>query len=171
MTDDPTWMARALAQAALAADAGEVPVGAVLVRDGQVLAEAHNRTLTDGDPTAHAEMVALRAGARAAGNHRLVDTTLYVTLEPCAMCAGALVQARVSRVVFGAADLRAGAVASVFRVFDAAPLNHHPAWCGGVMAGESAALLREFFRARRNAGSAVTVVGAGDDPAPPLVRP
>lgn len=142
-------MAQALDLAAAAQRAGEVPVGAVLVRDGEQIAGAHNRTLTDCDPTAHAELLVLRAGARALGNHRLVGTTLYVTLEPCAMCAGAIVQARVARVVFGARDPRAGALVSVFRVLDEPRLNHRPAWCADVLADESAALLQGFFRARR----------------------
>jgi tRNA(adenine34) deaminase len=146
---DITHMTRALALARAAQAAGEVPVGAVLVLGDDVIAQAHNRTLLDGDPTAHAEMVVLREAARVLGNHRLVGTTLYVTLEPCAMCAGALVQARVARLVFGAFDPRAGAVCSVFRVLDEPRLNHRVAWTGGVMADESAALLQAFFRARR----------------------
>lgn len=142
-------MACALDQARAAQVAGEVPVGAVLVLGDNLIAAAHNRTLTDRDPTAHAEMLVLRAAARWIGNHRLVGTTLYVTLEPCAMCAGAIVQARVTRVVFGARDPRAGAVVSVFQVLDEARLNHRPDWCADVLAHESSALLQGFFRARR----------------------
>lgn len=141
-------MAAALAEAAKAAAAGEVPVGAVVVRDGEVVARGRNRPIQLADPTAHAEVVALRRAARKAGNYRLAGCDLYVTVEPCAMCLGALVQARVRRLVFGAADPKAGAVSSVM-VFPFDRLNHRPEVVAGVLAEESAALLRAFFRARR----------------------
>lgn len=147
--DDVKFMTAALAEAARAAKRGEVPVGAVVVRDGRVVARGSNRPIAASDPTAHAEIVALRRAAKKAGNYRLPDCDLYVTVEPCAMCLGAVVQARVRRVVFGAADPKAGAVSSVLR-FPFDRLNHRPEICGGVLAAESAALLRGFFRARRN---------------------
>lgn len=146
--DDATFMALALRRAARAAAAGEVPVGAVVVRGGRVLAGGENRPVRGADPTAHAEIVALRRAARKAGNYRLTDCDLYVTVEPCAMCLGAIVQARVRRLVYGAADPKAGAVVSVM-AFPFAKLNHRPEIVGGVLASESAALLRSFFRARR----------------------
>ncbi len=133
----------------MAAAAGEVPVGAVLVRDGEIVGEGRNRPIEDHDPTAHAEIVALRAAARATANYRLGNTTLYVTLEPCAMCAGAILHSRVSRLVFGARDPRAGAVDSVYDLIARPRLNHVTHWNEGVMAEESAALLKEFFRLRR----------------------
>lgn len=146
---DRYWMGRALALAKHAADAGEVPVGAVLVRDDEVIGEGWNRPIGAGDPTAHAEVLALRAAAARAGNYRLVDTTLYVTLEPCPMCAGAIIHARVTRVVFGAADPRAGAAGTVFNLLQSAVLNHRAEVTDGVLAEECGTLLREFFRARR----------------------
>ncbi len=146
--DDSTFMTEALRWAARAAAAGEVPVGAVVVRGGRVLAGGANRPVGSADPTAHAEIVALRRAARKAGNYRLPDCDLYVTVEPCAMCLGAAVQARVRRIVYGAPEPKAGAVASVM-AFPFAKLNHRPEIVGGVLAGESAALLRSFFRARR----------------------
>jgi tRNA(adenine34) deaminase len=142
-------MARALEQARLAAQRGEVPVGAVLARDGHILAEGHNRTVTDADPSAHAEIVVLRRAAAAQGDFRLQNTTLYVTLEPCAMCAGAIVLARVPRVVYGATDPKAGMVESLGALLTDPRLNHRCALRGGVLAGSSAELLRSFFRARR----------------------
>src|SRR5512138_1107431 len=147
--DDVKFMTAALAEAARAAKRGEVPVGAVVVRDGRVVARGSNRPIAASDPTAHAEIVALRRAAKKAGNYRLPDCVLYVTVEPCAMCLGAVVQARVRRVVFGAADPKAGAVSSVLR-FPFDRLNHRPEILGGVLAADSAALLRGFFRARRN---------------------
>jgi tRNA(adenine34) deaminase len=147
--DDIRWMTRALELARSAAAEGEVPVGAVVVRDGEVIGEGWNRPIAAHDPTAHAEIQALRAAAAHSGNYRLVDTTLYVTLEPCAMCAGAMVHARVRRVVFGAPDPRTGAAGSVFNLLQAGQLNHQAEVCGGVLAEESGALLREFFQARR----------------------
>jgi tRNA(adenine34) deaminase len=147
--DDARFMREALALATGAAAGGDVPVGAVVVRDGQVLGRGSNRTLKDGDPTAHAEIVALRAAARAAGNHRLPGATLYVSIEPCTMCAGALVHARIARLVFGAREPRAGAVVSTARVLDNVALNHRVVVDAGVLADEAAAQLRQFFAARR----------------------
>lgn len=147
--EDEAWMRRALALARRAAEEGEVPVGAVLVRDGQVIGEGWNRPITAHDPTAHAEIAALRDAGRRVGNYRLVDSTLYVTLEPCVMCAGAMVHARVGRLVFGARDPKTGAVASVLNTLDAPYLNHKVAWSGGLLAEECGTLLKEFFQARR----------------------
>ena len=142
-------MRRALELAAGAAEASEVPVGAVLVRDGVVLGEGENRTIRDADPTAHAEVVALRAAAAEQGDWRLLDTTLYVTLEPCAMCAGAIVLARVPRVVFAASDPKAGMAGSLDNLLQDARLNHRCVVEHGVLAQEASTLLKDFFRARR----------------------
>lgn len=142
-------MARALELARAGGLRGEVPVGAVLVRRGAVLAESHNRTVRDCDPTAHAETVTIRAAARRLGDWRLTDCTLYTTLEPCAHCAGAVVLARISRLVFGAADPKAGMAGSLGNIVQDPRLNHRVDLLGGVMAEESAELLRGFFRARR----------------------
>ncbi|MBI3663477.1 MAG: tRNA adenosine(34) deaminase TadA [Acidobacteria bacterium] len=147
--NDERFMRLALEEGHRAAEAGEVPVGAVAVLDGQVLASAANRTITDSDPTAHAEMVALRAAAKAIGNHRLTGTTLYVTLEPCAMCAGALVHARVARLVYGCDDPKVGAVNWCLRVVEHPMLNHRVEVTAGILADECSALLRGFFEARR----------------------
>ena len=147
--DDAHWMRLALAEAALAAQMGEVPVGAVVVQNGQLIASGHNRCIADSDPTAHAEVVALRAAALVLGNYRLEDCTLYVTLEPCAMCSGALVNARLHRVVFGATDARSGAAGSVLDIFAVRALNHHTRLHGGVLAHECADTLRDFFRPKR----------------------
>jgi tRNA(adenine34) deaminase len=152
-------MAAALEEARDAAAAGEVPVGAVVVREGELIARASNRTVRDQDPTAHAETLALRAASRAVGSWRLVGCTLYVTLEPCAMCAGALVLARVDRVVFGAWDDKAGMAGSVGDLLRHPRLNHRPAVLGGVDAEVSSLLLREFFTARRG-GEFVDTPGA-----------
>ncbi len=151
MTDiDSTWMQRALDVAEDAEAAGEVPVGAVIVdAQGELLAEGANRVITDADPTAHAEIVALRRAATRLGNYRLPGSTLYVTLEPCAMCAGALVHARVERVVFAARDPRAGASGSVFDILDHPMLNHRCRVDEGVLGDIAADRLRGFFRARR----------------------
>ena len=149
--DDIAFMRAALREAARAAGRGEVPVGAVVVRGGRVVARGSNRPVRASDPTAHAEIVALRRAAARAGNYRLPDCDLYVTVEPCAMCLGAVVQARLRRLVYGAPDPKAGAVASVMG-FPFERLNHRPAILGGVLADESARLLREFFRTRRNEG-------------------
>lgn len=147
--EDGKFMRVALDEAAQAARRGEVPIGAAIVASGKVIAAAGNRTIADCDPTAHAEMVALRTAAREIGNHRLGPVTLYVTIEPCAMCAGAMIQARVERLVYGADDPKGGAVTSCFAVLDHPKLNHRVAVTPGVMSDESAALMREFFSARR----------------------
>ena len=148
---DRRFMTEALAEARAAAQAGEVPVGAVLVADGRIIACAGNRTLRNGDPTAHAEMLVLREGARVMKNHRLAETTLYVTLEPCPMCAGAIVQARPGRIVFGATDERMGAVGGALSLFELPGVNHRPWVRRGVMAQEAKTLLADFFAARRGA--------------------
>lgn len=142
-------MARALEQARAAGDAGEVPVGAVVVRRGALVAEAHNLTVTLADPTAHAEVVALRRAALRLGDWRLLETTLYVTLEPCAMCAGAMVLGRVPRVVFGAVDPKAGMVGSLGNLLQDPRLNHRCRVTPSVGAEASARLLKDFFRERR----------------------
>jgi tRNA(adenine34) deaminase len=147
--DDEHWMGLALEEAARAAEAGEVPVGAVVVLDGRLLARGHNAPIARQDPTAHAEIVALRAAAREAGNYRLGGATLYVTIEPCAMCCGAALQARIARLVYGGDDPKAGAVRSVHRLLDDARLNHRVEVTAGVRAEECGARLRDFFRARR----------------------
>jgi tRNA(adenine34) deaminase len=147
---DERWMREALGAAREAGGRGEVPVGACVVgAGGDLLAVAGNRTRADCDPTAHAEVVALREAARRAGNYRLTGAVVYSTVEPCAMCAGALVQARVQRLVYGARDEKGGAVESVFRVCDASSLNHRMELTPGVLAQECRALMQEFFRARR----------------------
>ena len=147
--EDEFWMGKALDLARQAESIGEVPVGAVLVRGDEVLGQGFNTLIRDHDPSAHAEMVAIRAAAAAEGNYRLPGTTLYVSLEPCAMCAGAIVQARIGRVVYAADDPRTGAARSVFRILDHPVLNHRCEVVGGVRAEESAQMLRSFFRARR----------------------
>jgi tRNA(adenine34) deaminase len=146
---DQDLMGYALAAAVDAASHGDVPVGAVVVRDGELLATAHNERELRADPTAHAEILALRAASEALGSWRLLDCTLYVTLEPCAMCAGALVLARVPRVVWGTADPKAGAAGSVLDVLAEPRLNHRPVTRGGVRAPECALLLTDFFATRR----------------------
>jgi tRNA(adenine34) deaminase len=146
---DREFMNAALEEAGRAAAGGEVPIGAILVMDGQIVARAGNRTITDCDPTAHAEMVALREAAAKIGNYRLLGATMYVTLEPCAMCAGAMVQARVERLVYGADDAKAGAVRSCFAIFEHPRLNHRVEVTTGVMAEEAAAALKDFFAERR----------------------
>lgn len=143
------FMLQALRLAQKAAERGEVPVGALLVRGQKVIARSHNLTRTRKDPTAHAEVVAIQAAIRKLKNERFLDTILYVTLEPCAMCAGAIVQARIPTVVFGAKDPRAGACGSVFRVLPNKKLNHRPIVVKGVLAEDAAELLREFFKKRR----------------------
>jgi len=144
-----TYMRMALEEARRAEQAGEVPVGAVVVIEGRVASAGGNRTITDCDPTAHAEIVALRAAAKAVGNYRLAGASLYVTIEPCAMCAGAIVQARVTRLVYGADDPKAGAVRSVFAIADHPQLNHRVEVTAGVLRDECAALLQSFFATRR----------------------
>ncbi len=146
---DIAHMRAALAEAEKAADAGEIPVGAVVVRDGTIIGTGHNRSITDHDPSGHAEIIALRAAGQSAGNHRLTTTTLFVSLEPCAMCMGAIAQARVQRVVFGAYDPKAGACGSVVDLTDSKALNHHAEVNGGLLADESGEALRAFFEARR----------------------
>jgi len=147
--DDVALMELALEQARAAAQLGEVPVGAVVALDGAVVAQAHNQRETTRDPLAHAEILAIRAAARVLGRWRLSGCTLYVTLEPCPMCAGAIVNARLDRVVYGATDPKAGAVQSLFQIVSDARLNHRAELCAGVLAEASAALLRAFFAARR----------------------
>jgi tRNA(adenine34) deaminase len=146
---DRRFMAEALVLAAKAAAAGEVPVGAVVVIDGVVVGRGHNAPIGEHDPSAHAEIRALRDAAAAIGNYRLTGATLYATLEPCAMCGGALMHARIARVVFGAPDPKTGACGSVVDLFAEPRLNHHATVQGGVMLDECAAVLRDFFRARR----------------------
>ena len=147
--DDEGFMREALDEARRAAAAGEVPVGAVVVMDGVVVARAHNAPITMTDPTAHAEVVALRAAALKRGNYRLAGATLYATIEPCAMCCGAALHARVARVVYGAPDAKAGAVESLYRMLKDARLNHRATTTGNVLAAEAAALLSAFFETKR----------------------
>ena len=149
MLTDIDFMRLALAQATAAAQAGEVPVGAVIVQGGKVIATGRNSPIAGHDPTAHAEIIALRAAAKVLGNYRLPDCTLYVTLEPCAMCSGAMLHARFKRVVFGASDAKTGAAGSVINLFDQPKLNHQTTLQGGVLADDSAALLKSFFNFRR----------------------
>ena len=151
MSNDLDAMREALAEARLAAEAGEVPIGAVIVREGRIVARGQNRTLRDVDPPAHAEVVALRAAAAAVGNYRLNGCTLYVTLEPCAMCAGAMIHARLDGVVFAAPDPKAGACGSLLEVLNHPRLNHKMLVEQGVLESEAAEVLRSFFRARRKA--------------------
>lgn len=146
---DRQYMQQAIEQAQLAALAGEVPVGAVLVRDGQVISKAFNKPITNHDPSAHAEMLALRQAADAEQNYRLPGTTLYVTLEPCTMCAGAMLHARVDRIVYGAPDPKTGAAGSVVDVFASKQINHQTSVNGGIMAEECGQLLKTFFKERR----------------------
>jgi tRNA(adenine34) deaminase len=147
--NDIEYMRLAIEQAKAAAVRREVPVGAVVVLDDRVVAAAGNRTIGDCDPTAHAEIVALRAAALAVGNYRLTAAALYVTIEPCAMCAGALVQARIARLIYGADDAKGGAVRTCMQVLDAGALNHRVETISGILAEESIALLQSFFAARR----------------------
>ena len=146
---DGEFMHAALEEARLAAQRGEVPVGAVLVIDDRIVARAGNRTIGDCDPSAHAEIIALRMAAKEIGNYRLAGTTLYVTIEPCVMCAGAMIQARVERLVYGADDAKGGAVRSCFSILDHPQLNHRVEVTPGVLPDEAAAVLRNFFEARR----------------------
>jgi tRNA(adenine34) deaminase len=146
---DRHWMRRAISLALQAAREGEVPVGAVLVKDGEVIGEGWNRPISAHDPSAHAEIQALRDAGRRLNNYRLTGTTLYVTLEPCAMCAGAIIHARVQRVVFGAYDPKGGAAGSVFDVLGTDKLNHRVEVEGGVLAEECGAMLRDFFVMKR----------------------
>ena len=146
---DETFMQAALDEAHLAASAGDVPIGAVVVRQGEIIARGQNRVLRDVDPTAHAEIVAMRAAAYATGNYRLLDCELFVTLEPCAMCAGAMIHARPARLVYGAADPKAGAAGSVLEVLNHPKLNHKMALNSGILAEKCSEILKDFFRARR----------------------
>jgi tRNA(adenine34) deaminase len=146
---DEFWMEEALRAAQRALEAGEVPVGAVIVHAGEIIGRGWNRNLTDSDPTAHAEIVALRQAGANLGNHRLGACELFVTIEPCAMCAGALVHSRLKRVVYGADDPKAGAIHSVLEVLNHPRLNHRTEVRGGVLAGRSAELLQSFFKSRR----------------------
>lgn len=149
MDADSTFMQLALEEASAAAVAGEVPIGALMVRDGKILARSGNRTIRDCDPSAHAEMVVIREAARSLKNYRLAGTTLYVTLEPCSMCAGAIIQARIPRLVYGADDPKGGAVRSCFEVLTNASLNHQVEVVPGALAAECASLLQSFFATRR----------------------
>jgi len=148
-TDDAAWMRLALQQARIAAEAGEVPVGALVTKDGEIVGQGHNRNLLDNDPSAHAEIVALREAAARLGNHRLGGCEMFVTIEPCAMCAGALIHARLARLVYGASDPKAGAVASVLQVLNHPGLNHKIEVKCGVLEAECSAVLQTFFRSRR----------------------
>lgn len=147
--EDLDLMRAALHEANRAAQLGEVPVGAVIVRDGAIIGRGHNQPITTHDPSAHAEICALRAAALTVNNYRLPEATLFVTLEPCAMCAGAIIQSRLKRVVFGAFDPKTGAAGSVIDLFSETALNHHTEVVGGLLKVECAAILQAFFRARR----------------------
>ena len=146
---DQQFMRMAIEQAQLAAQADEVPVGAVLVRDGQVISKAFNKPIANHDPSAHAEMLAIREAALAEENYRIPGSTLYVTLEPCAMCSGAMLHARIDRVVYGAPDPKTGAAGSVFDLFSSKQINHQTSVEGGIMSEECGQLLRDFFKGRR----------------------
>lgn len=150
LDEDARWMRHALALAAAAAEAGEVPVGAVIVAGGEIIGEGANRPIASHDPTAHAEVVALRAACAAVSNYRLPDATLYVTLEPCAMCSGAMLHARIARLVYGTADPNTGAAGSVIDVLDVPRFNHRIDVTGGILAADCAQLLHTFFRQRRS---------------------
>ena len=150
---DAEFMQLALAQAELARAAGEVPVGAVLVFNDEVIATGHNQPISQNDPSSHAEMVLLRSAGQKLSNYRLPDTTLYVTLEPCMMCSGAIMQARVSRLVYGAKDPKTGCVHSVLKLFDHQQLNHHTMVEGGVLEESCAQVLKDFFKERRTQNS------------------
>ena len=147
--DDESWMEQALEQARLAAQAGEVPVGALVIKDGEIIGLGHNRNLLDHDPAAHAEIVALRQAAARLGNHRLTGCEMFVTIEPCAMCAGALVHARLARLVYGTSDPKAGAAGSVLQVLNHPGLNHKMEIRSGVLAEKCSEILQKFFREKR----------------------
>ncbi len=147
--DDTAFMQEALKLAAQAAAAGEVPVGAVVVKDGAIVGRGYNQPIAGNDPTAHAEIVAMRDAGKTLGNYRLADCDLYVTLEPCVMCSGAIMHARIRRVIFGARDPKTGACGSAIDLFAQPQLNHHAEVNGGMLAGEAAALLQDFFVQRR----------------------
>ncbi|MDQ1833833.1 tRNA adenosine(34) deaminase TadA [Massilia scottii] len=165
---DPVFMQLALEQAQHAWSLGEVPVGAVVIKDGEVIATGFNQPIGRHDPTAHAEIVALRAAAEKLGNYRLPGCELYVTLEPCVMCSGAMMHARLARVVFGAPDPKTGACGSVLNLFEQEQLNHHTELVGGVMALEASTMLRAFFAERRQAArqAAQAAASAQDNAAP-----
>jgi tRNA(adenine34) deaminase len=146
---DLEFMRAALDEARAAAERCEVPIGAVLVHDGKIISRAHNRTLTDNDPTAHAEMVAIREAAQTIGNHRLNGASLYVTVEPCAMCAGAMIQARIARLIYGCAEQKGGAVRTCFQILDHPAVNHRVEVISGILAEECIAVMQEFFAQRR----------------------
>src|SRR5215471_16081243 len=149
-TADAAWMRVALEQARIAAQAGEVPVGALVTKDGEIVGQGHNRNLLDSDPSAHAEIVALREAAARLGNHRLGGCEMFVTIEPCVMCAGAMVHARLSRLVFGASDPKAGACGSVMQVINHPKLNHRMDVTAGVLADRCSEILTVFFQSRRS---------------------
>lgn len=152
--DDAAWMEWALEQAALAAQAGEVPVGALVIKDGQIIGRGHNRNLLDNDPTAHAEIVALREAAARMKNHRLPGCVMFATIEPCSMCAGALIHSRIARLVYGAADIKAGAAGSTLEVLNHPLLNHKMEVTGGVLADRCSEIIQDFFRRKREPGLA-----------------
>lgn len=149
LATDVEFMREALNEARTAAERGEVPIGAVVVHERRIIARGYNRTITENDPTAHAEMIALRAAAQAIGNYRLIGADVYVTVEPCAMCAGALIQARVARLIYGCDEPKGGAVRTCFQVLGHPALNHRVAVTPGVLTEESARLIQEFFQSRR----------------------
>ena len=149
MDADLSFMQLAIEQARAAAASGEVPIGALIVHDGNILARSGNRTIRDCDPTAHAEMVVIREATRVLQNYRMPGTTLYVTIEPCSMCAGAIIQARIPRLVYGADDPKGGAVRSCFEILTNASLNHHVEVTPGLLAADCASLVQSFFAARR----------------------
>jgi tRNA(adenine34) deaminase len=153
MNSDEQFMRAALDQAALAESAGEVPVGAVITREGKIIARGFNRNLLDRDPSAHAEMIALREAAQVLQNHRLSGCEMFVTMEPCAMCAGALVHSRIARLIYGASDPKAGAVSSVLQVLNHPKLNHQMNVTSGVLAGECSEVVQAFFRKKRSSAS------------------
>jgi len=155
MNTDAEWMQAALGEAESAADAGEVPVGAIVLLNGEVIGRGQNRVLRDLDPTAHAEIVAIRAAAKHLSNYRLTGCELYVTLEPCAMCAGAMIHARIQRLIYAAADPKAGAAGSVLEVLNHPRLNHQMQLTVGVLAEPAGEILRQFFRRKREQGSAI----------------
>lgn len=147
--EDAAWMEQALEQARLAAACGEVPVGALVIKDGEIIGRGHNRNLLENDPTAHAEIVALRQAAARLGNHRLAGCVMFATIEPCSMCAGALMHARIARLVYGASDPKAGAAGSVLHVLNHPSLNHRMEVTAGVLADQCSEILQDFFRSKR----------------------
>ena len=150
--EDAAWMQLALEQATLAAQAGEVPVGALVIKDGEIIGRGHNRNLLNDDPTAHAEIVALREAAARMKNHRLTGCTMVTTIEPCSMCAGALIHARIARLIYGAADAKAGAAGSALEVLNHPRLNHKMEVTAGVLADRCSEIIQEFFRRKREPG-------------------